>query len=144
MSDEGEPDEREQIRERKRRELEERLSGEGGATAVEASVAPAEPVHVEGADHLDELASRYGVVLVDYYADWCGPCQMLEPIVATVARDTEAAVAKVDIDRHQGLAAQAGVRGVPTLVVYANGEPVQRLVGMQDEGTLRDLVQQYA
>lgn len=132
------------IRERKRQELMGAAARGVDATGDEPPAAPTEPVHVRGADHFDEVTTGHDVVLVDYYADWCGPCQMLEPIVAEIARDTAAVVAKVDVDAHQDLAFDAGVRGVPTLLLYADGEPVKRLVGLQDAATLRNLVEQYA
>jgi len=119
------------------------MMGEGDeAGATEA--APSEPIHVESREHFEELVGRYDVALVDFYADWCGPCKMLEPIVATIAQDTLAAVLKVDTDAHQDLAMDAGIQGVPTLFLYADGEAVKRLVGLQDEGTLRDLIAQFA
>lgn len=69
---------------------------------------------------------------------------MLEPVVETVAAETAATVAKVDVDANQGLAAEYGVRGVPTLLLFADGEPVERLVGMQDETQLRSVIEKYA
>jgi thioredoxin 1 len=130
-------DEKERIREQKRKELLE--SVEGGSDAV-----PDDPVEVEGREHLDTLVADQEVVLVDCYADWCGPCKMMEPAIEAVAAETDALVAKVDVDRHQGLAGELGVQGVPTLVVYANGEPVERRVGAQDRATLETLVEQAA
>ena len=115
-----------------------------GEDDVATETAPSEPIHVESREHFEELVGRYDVALVDFYADWCGPCKMLEPIVATIAQDTPAAVLKVDTDAHQDLAMDAGIRGVPTLFLYADGEAVERLVGLQDEGTLRDLIAQFA
>jgi len=106
--------------------------------------APAEPVYVNGVDELTSTTSEYDVVLVDFYADWCGPCQMLEPVVESIAESTAAAVAKVDVDANQQLAAQFGVQGVPTMVLFADGEPVEQMVGFEDEGTLRSLVEQYS
>ena len=137
-------DELEAIREQRRNDLLDRAGTGSGEPDGTDEGTPSEPVHVEGPDHLDELTARHRVVLADFYADWCGPCQMLEPIVAELARESPAAVAKVDIDRHQGLAAELGIRGVPTLFLYVDGEPVKRLVGLQDGATLRDLIDQYA
>jgi thioredoxin 1 len=84
------------------------------------------------------------VVLVDFYADWCGPCQMLEPVVASLAAETEAAVAKVDVDANQQLASQYGVRGVPMLLLFADGEAVEQMVGVKQKGELAGLVERYA
>ena len=105
--------------------------------------APTEPVHVDGQSELDDAVADYDVVLADFYADWCGPCQMLEPVVEALAAETDAAVAKVDVDENQQLATAYGVRGVPTLVLFADGEQVEEIVGVQGEDELRSLVEQY-
>jgi thioredoxin 1 len=132
----SESDDIERIRAEKREQLERGLQdGADGSTG-----APDEPIHVDGADHLADLTATYDVVLVDFYADWCGPCRMLEPIVESLAASTPAAVAKVDVDANQGLASQYGVRGVPTLLLFANGEAVERVVGVRSEDELSALI----
>jgi thioredoxin 1 len=132
MSDTGERDDLEAIREQKKEELREKLARESSD----------EPVHVESVEHFEDLTSS-GVVLVDFYADWCGPCKMLEPTVQAIAAETDATVAKVDIDALQELARQFNVQGVPTLHLYADGERVEELVGVQDQSTLSSLVARY-
>ncbi|SER89052.1 thioredoxin [Natrinema salaciae] len=146
MSDTGD-DERQRIREQKKRELQERLESGGSLDAVDADEggdAPDEPIAITGQGHFEEVVDEHDVVLVDCYADWCGPCQMLEPTIEALAAETDAAVAKVDVDRHQRLAQQLGARGVPTLVLYADGQPVERTVGVQDRATLDGLIEQHA
>ncbi|MFW6045810.1 MAG: thioredoxin family protein [Natronomonas sp.] len=106
--------------------------------------APDEPVHVESESQLDELIESHSIVLVEFQADWCGPCKMFEPIVTEIAAETEAAVASVNIDDHQELAVNYQIKGVPTLYILANGEQVKRLVGVQDKGTLVELIEQFA
>jgi len=135
-------DELEEIRRQKLDEL--RTRDESGSTNESESGDPSEPIAVDGKAELSDTTSAHGVVLVDFYADWCGPCQMLEPVVETVAAETAATVAKVDVDANQELAAEYGVRGVPTLLLFADGEPVERLVGMQDEAQLRAVIGEYA
>ena len=127
----SESDELEEIRARKAEEL---ASDDG----------PDEPVHLGGDVEFEAFVSDHDVVLVDFYADWCGPCQQLEPVVESVAAETEAAVLKVDVDARQELAAEHGVRSIPTLLVFAGGEQVERLVGLQQEDQLRDLLAEYA
>ncbi|WP_115864099.1 thioredoxin [Halorussus litoreus] len=105
---------------------------------------PTEPVHVDGRADLDDVVADHDVVLTDFYADWCGPCQMLEPVVETLAAETDAAVAKVDVDTNQGLATDFGVQGVPTLVLFADGELVDRMVGLQSEEQLEATIAEYA
>jgi thioredoxin 1 len=136
-------DDIERIREEKRDRLERQLDGDGGSDGT-GSETPDEPVHVDGPDHLADLTEAHDVVLVDFYADWCGPCQMLEPIVASLAAETAAAVAKVDVDANQRLASQYGVRGVPMLLLFADGEAVEQLVGVQQKEQLTGLIEQYA
>ena len=120
------------IRERKREELRSKAGSPDG------------PVHVEGSDHLEELLEDNRVVLVDFYADWCGPCKMLEPTVEEIAAETDTAVLKVDIDAHQDLAEQYQVQGVPTLYLFVDGEPADRMVGVKDEATLREKIAAHA
>ena len=136
MSD-SEPDtELDEIRQKKIEQLQQ------GATGGE-SESPSEPVHLENAAEYQQFMADHDVVLVDFYADWCGPCKMIEPIVEDLAANTDATVLKVDIDTHQGLASQMGIRGVPTMYLYANGEPVDQMVGVQDKATLQAKIDQY-
>jgi thioredoxin 1 len=68
---------------------------------------------------------------------------MLEPVIEAIAAETGATVATIDVDANQQLAAEHGVRGVPTLVLFADGEPAERLVGMQDEARLRSAIEKH-
>ncbi|GAB3419378.1 thioredoxin [Haloparvum alkalitolerans] len=113
-------------------------------TASDAGTATAnEPLYVDGQSRFDEIVADHDVVLVDFYADWCGPCQMLEPTVETLAAETDATVAKVDVDANQQLAAAYGVQGVPTLVLFDDGEQVEQVVGLQGEDQLRALIETH-
>ncbi len=101
---------------------------------------PTEPIELEDAAAFDDRAAAHDVVLVDFYADWCGPCRMMEPAVEAVASDTDAAVLKVDVDRFQGLASEYGVQGIPNLLVFVDGEVADQMVGAQSEDDLRAAV----
>lgn len=70
-------------------------------------------------------------VLVDFWADWCGPCKMLSPIIADIAKEYEGRVkvGKINIDEEQGLAMKYRVASIPTLLVFKGGEAVKRSVG---------------
>lgn len=72
-------------------------------------------------------------VLVDFWAEWCMPCRMLGPVIDEVAGHFEGKVkvAKVNVDTDKGLAAEYGIRGIPTVLVFKNGEVVDRMVGVQ-------------
>ncbi|ELZ80436.1 thioredoxin (plasmid) [Haloferax larsenii] len=106
----------------------------------ESELVTDEPVHVESVEQFKSVVDRDGVVLVDFYADWCGPCQMLEPVVENIAADTAAVVVKVDIDEFQQLAGAYQVQSVPNVVFFADGEPKKRVVGMRGEDVLRRVV----
>jgi len=108
-----------------------------------AATTQSEPVFIENPNEFEELVSD-GVVLVDFFAEWCGPCKMLEPVLESVAAEAPGAVAKVDVDVHQDLARQHGVQGVPTVVIYADGEPVEQLVGVRGKDQYVQLLEQYA
>jgi len=72
-------------------------------------------------------------VLVDFTAIWCGPCKMLEPVVTQLSQEWggKVKVVKLDVDDNSNLAMQYGVMGVPTLILFVGGKPVQRLTGYQ-------------
>lgn len=81
-------------------------------------------------------------VLVDFYADWCGPCQAMSPVLEQFAseNDTTVDVVKVNVDQEGALAAQYGVRSIPTLVLFRNGEPVATQIGAQSLSALNQLI----
>jgi thioredoxin 1 len=148
MSDASEGDELDEIRERKIEELQSKVEGEDATGEAggngDATATPGEPLHLGTGEDFQTVLNQHDVVLVDFYADWCGPCKMLEPVVEDLAASTPATVLKVDVDAHQQLAAQHGVRGVPTLLLVADGEVEEQLVGVQEESRLRSLIEQYA
>lgn len=82
-------------------------------------------------------------VLVDFYADWCGPCKAMNPVIKEVAKEVKgrARVIKVDIDKAQAAAAQFNVRAVPTFMIFKNGQAVWRHAGMIDKQSLLRTIQ---
>ena len=76
-------------------------------------------------------------VLVDFWATWCGPCRMLGPVIEEIATESEGrvVVGKVDVDSNQDYAAKYGVRNIPTVLVFQNGEVVGRQVGVAPKNT---------
>lgn len=138
--------ERERIRERKLQELREGLDGgeDTGSDGAGTKPTPTEPVEVGSPAEFERLVDDHDVVLVDCYADWCGPCQMMEPTIEALASETDAVVAKVDVDANPAIAQQLGARSIPTLLLYADGEPVDRFVGAQDRTTLETAIESNA
>lgn len=82
-------------------------------------------------------------VLVDFYADWCGPCKRLAPVLDELAHETpDARIVKVDIDRSPKVAARYGVRSIPTLILFKDGRPVTRRTGLSSKASLKELLAQ--
>ena len=87
-----------------------------------------------------EIAS--GVTLVDFYADWCGPCRMLGPVLEQVSSDVKgkAVVAKIDIDQAQKVTEDLQITSVPTLILFKDGKEVKRIVGLRDADFIKNFV----
>jgi thioredoxin len=96
----------------------------------------------------DQFATRVlkaeGAVLVDFYADWCGPCRMLAPILEDLSVEFAGrlSVVKLDVDAHPEIAGTFGVQSLPTLLLFRNGAPIQRLVGAMPKAPLKAKLEQ--
>ncbi len=84
-------------------------------------------------------------VLVDFFADWCGPCKMLAPVLKEVKNELgdKLKIVKIDVDKNQPLAAKYQVRGVPTLLLFQNGKQVWRQSGVLQKNDIVNIVNQY-
>ncbi len=95
-------------------------------------------VHVTDASFEDEVLKAQGPVLVDYWAEWCGPCKMIAPILDDVAKEYEGKlrIAKLNIDNNEATPPKYGIRGIPTLMIFKDGEVVATKVGALQKGQL--------
>ena len=88
-----------------------------------------------------EVREREGISLIDFYADWCGPCRMVMPIVEEIASEREdILVAKVNVDDNPSLAKEFGVFSIPTLVVMKDGEIIKRSSGAKSKDKILEMV----
>lgn len=98
-------------------------------------------LHLNTANFDATVANSDKPIVVDFYADWCGPCKALAPMLETFASEQDkVAVAKVDIEKSPELAAKFGVRSIPTLVLMKDGAEANRLVG----GPPKAMLQEFA
>ena len=100
------------------------------------------PVKVQEEDFEKTVLQATAPVLVDFYADWCGPCKILAPMIDEIAGKNvgRLVVAKVDTDRAQQVAAEYEIRGVPTVILFKEGKEVERSMGIEPE-RLRAMVE---
>ncbi len=88
----------------------------------------------------DEIIQKSKVpVLIDFWAEWCGPCKMLTPVIEELAAEygETVKIAKVNVDQQPNLAARYGIRSIPTIIIFRAGEIVEQLVGMQAKEALK-------
>ncbi|MFD0988482.1 thioredoxin [Mariniflexile jejuense] len=94
----------------------------------------------------DEIINQDKPVLIDFFAEWCGPCKMMSPILKDLKDSLGDAVSiiKIDVDKNQALASKYQVRGVPTLMVFKNGKQLWRQSGVIQKNELMTLVQKFS
>lgn len=93
--------------------------------------------YAEGENFQEETLVKDGYTLVDFFATWCGPCQLLGPEIEKYAEEVDFKVVKVDIDMARELAIENGVRSVPTMILYKNREPIGRILGFRTKDELK-------
>ena len=91
-----------------------------------------------------DVLEHQGLVLVDFWAPWCGPCRQQSPILEKIAGDSDlkALIVKLNTDESPEIAQKSGIDSIPTLILYKNGQEIERLIGVQPEAVLKKKLQQ--
>ncbi len=99
---------------------------------------------VSNENYKEEVLDSEKTVLVDFYADWCGPCKMMVPVVEEISEELQdkVKVCKINVDENQDLAMQYGIMSIPTLVFIKNGKLEKTLVGLRDKQELISVLEQ--
>jgi thioredoxin 1 len=99
----------------------------------------AEPIEVNEQNWEDQVINSDVPVLVDFWAEWCGPCKMIAPSVHDMAEeyDGQLSVGKLDVDSSPNIAMQYGVRSIPALIFFKDGKPVDQIIGAVPKGVLK-------
>ena len=84
----------------------------------------------------DEVIGAEGKVIVDFWAEWCGPCHAVAPVLDRIADEHDVKLVKVNIDQEQGLAERFGVQSIPMMLLFENGEPTASAIGALPKGAL--------
>ncbi|WP_297439315.1 thioredoxin [uncultured Clostridium sp.] len=92
----------------------------------------------------EEVLEKKGLVLVDFWANWCGPCKMLTPIIHELAEEVEGiSFTKVDVDDNGSIAMDYQVQSIPTVMIFKDGELVERFAGFRPKAEILDILSKY-
>lgn len=96
-------------------------------------------------ERFEDLITSNEPVLIDFYAEWCGPCKAMKPILEELKKmkGETVRIAKIDVDKHKDLASSYRIQSVPTLILFRNGEPVWRESGVMQAHELKKIIEQY-
>lgn len=102
-------------------------------------------INITESNFKEEVLGSKKLVLVDFYANWCGPCKMMSPVIDEIAEEIEdIKVGKVNVDENQELAIEYDVMSIPTLIIFKEGQAIKTLVGLQDKMELIDFLNNLA
>ena len=102
-------------------------------------------VHVTDSSFKEEVLDQKGLVLVDFWAPWCGPCQMLGPVIAEIGEENEnVKVTKVNVDEERETGMKYGIMSIPTVMLFKDGEVVESMIGLQPKESFLAVIEKHS
>jgi thioredoxin 1 len=101
--------------------------------------------HISDQDFEKEVLQDNGIVLVDFWAEWCGPCRMLEPVMENIANEKkDVKICKVNVDENREYAEKYNVMSIPNIILFKDGQAVENFVGLQDIDTYIEAIEKHS
>ncbi|MFA5623414.1 MAG: thioredoxin [Candidatus Dojkabacteria bacterium] len=103
-------------------------------------------LHLTDSNFQEEVLDFKGLVLVDFWAEWCGPCRILGPVIEELAEDMgeKVKVCKMDVDAQREIAGKYGIMSIPTVMLFKDGELVETLIGLRDKGSFVQAIEDHS
>ncbi|WP_372713574.1 thioredoxin [Ilyobacter sp.] len=100
-------------------------------------------IELDEASFKKEVLKGDGVVLVDFWAPWCGPCEMMEPFFDELSEEVEAKICKINVDEYPMVASEYGIRSIPAMLIFRDGDKIDQLTGFMHKDDLREKLEAY-
>ncbi len=92
-------------------------------------------------DFDQEIVQEKGTALIDFYADWCGPCQQMAPMMEELAEEIDVQILKLNVDEEPDLAQKYGIMSIPTLIFFREGQAEKKSIGVVDKAEIKEMIQ---